>query len=101
MTRSFRSIAFALVAGVGACGGGQGRVVQAPVDLAIAPIGSMPDSGVAPSGTIAPSNRCSVRLVAEPIEKSSPGCYLDAHIREPGLLHYPCGGDGPVEARFG
>lgn len=84
-----------------ACAGSRGASAQTPVELEIAPIASMPDGGIVTTGEKA-SGRCSLRLVAGRITKSSPGCYLDEHISEgPGLLHYPCGGDGPVEADFG
>jgi hypothetical protein len=92
---------FASFASAAACGGARGVTVQAPVELAIAPVGKVADGGMA-NVVPAASGRCSVRLVASSIEKSSPGCYLDEHISEgPGLLHYPCGGNGPVEADFG
>lgn len=99
-----RWLAVALVAGAAgavACTGARGAPVQAPVELAIAPIGSVPDGGIQTNGEPA-SGRCTLRLVATRIEKLSPGCYLDEHINKaPGVLHYPCGGDGPVEADFG
>jgi hypothetical protein len=78
--------------------------VNAPVDLAIAPIGTLPEGGIATNGERSPATgRCSVRLVAARIEKSSPGCYLDEHITgaSGGVLQYPCNGDGPAEATFG
>ena len=84
------------------CTGARGATVQAPVELAIAPIGSVPGGGIQTTGEHDKTGRCSVRLVAGRIDKSSPGCYLDEHISEaPGILYYPCGGDGPVEADFG
>lgn len=74
--------------------------VNAPVDLAIAPIGA--SGGISTNGERSPvSGQCTVRLLAARIEKSSPGCYLDTHITESGLLSYPCNGDGPAEATFG
>jgi len=80
----------------------RGARVEAPVELAIAPIASLDASagnaGVADHG----NGKCSVRLTASRIEKSQPTCYLDEHISKgPGLLYYPCGGDGPAEADFG
>jgi hypothetical protein len=98
-TSCIAALALAIVAA--ACAS-SGAVVQAPVvELAIAPIGS---ASAAPavrsvSGT---ESRCSVRLSAGKIEKSSAGCYLDEHISKgPGILYYPCSGDGPAEATFG
>ncbi|MBX3215174.1 MAG: hypothetical protein KF850_24270 [Labilithrix sp.] len=91
-----------LVAGPAACAGGQGAAVQAPVDLAIAPIASLPEAGIVIGDEPNDSGRCSLRLIAARIEMSSPGCYLDERISKgPGLLYYPCGGDGAVEADFG
>lgn len=89
-------------AALGACAS-RGAPVQAPVELAIAPIGSTGGKGSSSTGPLVGSDgRCSVRLVGGRIEKSSPGCYLDEHISEsPGVLYYPCGGDGPAEADFG
>ena len=54
------------------------------------------------NGKPSDGGRCSLRLVAGRIEKSSPGCYLDELVsKQAGLLHYPCAGDGPAEAEFG
>ena len=76
--------------------------MEAPVELAIAPIGSLPEAGIATNGKQSDGGRCSLRLVAGRIEKSSPGCYLDELVsKQAGLLHYPCTGDGPAEADFG
>ena len=93
--------AAACLLAVSACAG-RGATVQAPVELAIAPIGSLPEGGIRTNGQQSSGGRCSLRLVAARIEKSSPGCYLDEHISDgPGLLHYPCAGDGEAEAEFG
>jgi len=74
---------------------------QAPVELQIAPLGSLPEGGIVTTGEQA-SGRCSLRLVAGRIQKSSPGCFLDEHIsKAPGHVFYPCGGEGPAEAEFG
>ncbi len=84
-----------------ACAGARGTPVQAPVELQIAPIGTLVDGGIVTTGEPA-SGRCSLRLVAGRIQKSSPGCYLDEHISQaPGVLFYPCNGEGPAEAEFG
>lgn len=92
---------FAAVAMLAACTGARGGSAQAPVDLAIAPIGSLPEAKIVSNGERS-SGRCALRLVAARIEKSAPGCYLDEHLTEgPGTLHYPCKGDGPAEADFG
>mgnify|MGYP001062213481 CR=1 FL=1 len=98
-----RSVAGAVVlASLGvACTGARRGTVYAPVDLAIAPIGSS-TGDIATTGERSPDDTCTVRLLAAPIQKSMPGCYLDEHISQgEGLLHYACGGDGPAEAVFG
>jgi hypothetical protein len=83
-----------------ACGAMRSSNVQAPVELTITPIGSAKLSAALPLEQ--PSGTCTLTLKAARIEKSAPGCYLDEHIsHEPGLLKYPCGGDGPAEADFG
>jgi hypothetical protein len=88
-----------IVACVG-CEGAREARVEAPVDLAIAPIGSLPVAKITSSGES--DATCSFRLVAGQINKTSPSCYLDEHVSDgPGLLHYPCSGDGPAEAVFG
>lgn len=84
-----------------ACLGPRGPV-QAPVELAVAPLASLPDAGIVTTGGRSPAERCTLRLVAGRIDKSSPGCYLDERISDgAGTLSYPCGGDGPAEAVFG
>ena len=84
-----------------ACGGSRGGAAHTPVELAIAPIGHVPSTEVMTTGH-ASQGTCTLRLVATRIEKSAPGCYLDQHITDgPGLLHYPCSGEGPAEADFG
>ncbi|OJY30883.1 MAG: hypothetical protein BGO98_29435 [Myxococcales bacterium 68-20] len=95
-------VVLATLASTAACAGSRGAAVEAPVELAIAPIGSLPEAGVATNGKPSDGGRCSLRLVAGRIEKSSPGCYLDELVsKQAGLLHYPCAGDGPAEAEFG
>lgn len=75
--------------------------VQAPVDIAVAPIASARAGAIA-IGPEAPSASCVLRLLPAPIEKSSPGCFLDERLSKgPGTLHYPCSGTGAAEARFG
>jgi hypothetical protein len=84
-----------------ACAGQRGATVQAPVDVAIAPLGGLPAPMITSTGERSTSD-CSIRLAAARIEKSSPGCYLDEHISHgPGLLQYPCDGDGLATADFG
>lgn len=83
-----------------ACASTRRGAVQAPMDLAIAPIGSSGE--VSTNGERSPDERCTLRLIAARIQKSAPGCYLDEHISKgEGLLHYACSGDGPAEAVFG
>jgi hypothetical protein len=95
-------LALGLVAAVAACAGPRGPFVQAPVELVVGPVASAPEAGAAADGQKPSSGACSLRLVAARIEKSSPGCFLDEHVSEgPGVLRYPCTGDGPAEAEFG
>lgn len=79
----------------------RGAPVEAPVELAVAPVPKSADAG--PLAPPRPGGDCSLRVALYGrIEKSSPGCYLDEHITKgAGLLHYPCSGDGPVSADFG
>jgi hypothetical protein len=75
--------------------------VQAPVDVVVQAVGSAPAPTIT-NGVEQGPRGCTLRLVARPIEKSSSGCYLDEHISDgPGLLHFPCSGDGEAEAVFG
>jgi hypothetical protein len=70
---------------------------QAPVDLAIPPLKNA-DGGLQESK----DGVCNLQLFAGRIEKSSPGCYLDQKISEgPGMLRFPCKGDGTASADFG
>ncbi len=70
---------------------------QVPVDLAIPPLGNA-DGGLQ---TAPEEGTCTVQLIAQRIEKSSPGCYLDTKISEgPGTLRFPCNGNGPASAEF-
>ena len=94
-------------AGVVACGGAKGAAIEAPVDIAIPPIGT--GNGIAADGGVgryvegAGGAACSVRLaLVGKIEKSSPGCYLDELITKvPGVLRFPCSGYGAIEVDFG
>lgn len=100
MTRAtlFASLLFAGVF-AGACA--SNGAVQAPVDVAVAPLASV-NGGAIAVGPDGPSATCTLRLVAGKIQKSSPGCYLDEMISKgPGTLTYPCSGTGSAEARFG
>ena len=101
MTTKLAALAVAsAVFGMLACAT-RARGVEAPVDLVFAPIGTAKnDAGAAPDRSR--DGRCTLRLVASRIEKSSPGCYLDEQISgAPGMLLYACSGDGPAEAEFG
>jgi hypothetical protein len=85
-----------------ACASTPRGTTQAPVDLAIPPIGSMAGGGISTNGERSPEEKCTVRLAAGRIQKSAPGCYLDEHISKgEGLLHFACSGDGFAEAVFG
>src|SRR5678810_164880 len=82
------------------CTSGRASRVETPVDLTIAPIGALPPSNLPPPDP--GKDQCSLRLTADPIERSDRGCYLDEHISEGvGIVRYPCSGDGPAEASFG
>jgi hypothetical protein len=95
-----RGFARVLVLGLASCASSRSSV-QAPVDITIAPVANLPQNRIAENGQ-ASSGTCILRLSATRIQKSSPGCYLDEHISDgPGILHYPCGGEGTVEADFG
>lgn len=70
------------------------------MDVTVAPLSGF-DAGP-PSTAGRPAGRCSLRLTAAPIEKSTRGCVIDELISKgPGTLFYPCSGDGAAEAEFG
>jgi hypothetical protein len=93
--------ALAVALAVAACGAARGGAVQAPVELSIPPLGSAAAVDIVSSGERS-GGECTLQLVATRIEKSSPGCYLDEHISKgPGVLRYPCNGEGTAEADFG
>ncbi len=82
------------------CAASRASVVEAPVDLTIAPLASLPPSPAAPP--LADPGQCVLALTAGAIIKSLATCYLDEHITAgTGSLHYPCSGEGPAEAYFG
>lgn len=73
---------------------------DAPIDLAIAPLAG--NAPIATTGRESPRERCRLYVTARKIWKSSPGCFLDEKVsRGPGLLEFPCSGDGPASADFG
>jgi len=74
--------------------------VAATVDLIIPPIGAASAASAPPPAGASRAKGCSVALSAERVQMSSPTCYLDQHVEDGGVLHYPCTGDGPVEAVF-
>lgn len=87
------------VLGSAACAA-RGAPVEAPVDLTIAPIVADAGPRLPVSSTF--DKECTAQMRAARIDKSSPGCVLDEQISQStGYLHYPCTGDGPVEAQFG
>lgn len=93
------AIAF-LVSAAAACVR-EGAPPVAPVEVAIADLG---DAAVATvTGSPPPSssnNRCSAVLEVAPIKTGS-GCTLDERVSAgSGLMHYPCHGDGAVDALF-
>jgi len=96
---------FAVAAGaLAAACAREGAPVLAPVEVTIdngdgGP--AMPLVIGAPSSPTIDHDRCSAVLRAATI-KTNPGCTLDERISHgSGTLHYPCAGDGPVEAVFG
>lgn len=100
MTRRGTGAVVAALAMVVGCTGARGALVEAPVELAIAPVGKLADSGIVTNGER--EGACSLALTAGRLQKSSRGCYLDEHIDEAsGILHYACNGSGPAEAEFG
>jgi hypothetical protein len=94
---------FVAMAAMGAAGCEETRPrrPQTAADLTIPPIGG----GAAPSVKTAHGDMttaCTASLEATSIEKSTPSCYVDEKISDgPGVLRYPCSGDGPAEATFG
>jgi hypothetical protein len=96
------SIAACVASWIGCGCASRGSTVVAPIEVAIAPIGTLPASPpITGTGEAGPRG-CSVRLSASPIEKSTSGCYLDEHISDgPGVLNFPCSGEGAAEAVFG
>ena len=100
-------IGVATIAGLGAhataCAR-EGAPVVAPVDVTIENGDGGPAMPLVIGGPSAPAidhDRCTTALRAATI-KTNPGCTLDERISHGiGTLHYPCAGDGPVEAVFG
>lgn len=87
-----------------ACGAARTAVVEAPLDPVTTSAANAGDAGALASAVDpAAAASCQVRLtLTGRIEKSSSGCYLDERIsRVPGVLRYPCSGNGLVEADFG
>lgn len=83
-----------------ACAGTRGVTVEAPVEVVVAPVGRLADGG-ARAGTLADA-ACALELEADRIRKSAFACYLDEQISQgPGVLRYPCSGDGEAHAEFG
>ena len=73
----------------------------APVEVAVAVLpDAAPPPGGASSMTSRAANLCSAALAVAPIETGN-GCTLDERVSAgPGVLRYPCKGDGAVEAVF-
>jgi hypothetical protein len=94
------SLAWAAVLAGGGCGT-RGAPVEAPVEIAVAPVPKTADGGGITSTGAAES--CSVRLaLAGEIERSSSTCYVDEHIsKTAGVLRFPCSGEGAVDVDFG
>jgi len=95
--RRLRITLFVLLALAGAACAQSTVTAQAPVELSIPPLANA-DAGLQE----VKDGACTLQLFANRIEKSSPGCYLDQKITEgPGILRYPCKGDGTASADFG
>lgn len=76
------------------------RPPEAPVDLAIPPLGK-PTPALTATEPAKPET-CHAIVLARPIEKSSFGCIIDEQIsKQRGILTFPCRGDGEAEAAFG
>lgn len=75
--------------------------MQPPVVVNVGPVAS----DAAPASVAPPPPRGTAQLklhAVTPIALSSPGCYLDQHIRDnEGVLTYPADGDGKATAVFG
>ncbi len=81
----------------------EGAPVLAPVEVTIenGDGGAMPLVISGPSSPAIDREHCTAVLRSATI-KTNPGCTLDERISHGnGTLHYPCNGDGPVEAVFG
>ena len=75
---------------------------QNAIDVNVAPVGAVPRIEITSSGEPNLEGKCTLTLLASAVEKSSSGCYLDAHIEQgTGTLAYPCNGTGAAEADFG
>jgi len=96
---------FAVAAGaLAAACAREGAPVLAPVEVTIDNGDGGPAMPLVVGGPSAPAidrDRCTAVLRAATI-KTNPGCTLDERISHgSGTLHYPCAGDGPIEAVFG
>jgi len=92
-------VAFAVL-GAAACHDSPPPV--APVEIAGGD-GGLPvaTSGALAAGDLPTGNRCRTRLLPDEIQTGS-GCELDERVSHgPGILTYPCSGDGTVDAVFG
>lgn len=104
-----RAFAAALVAGTAVpavfgagCATAGSRVAANAIDLEIAPVAASPRAQIRSTGEPTPAERCSLTLTVGELQKSSPGCFLDAKvINVRGTLDYPCRGNGPAAADFG
>lgn len=78
---------------------------QSVVDVTVAPLASGGNAygeiATGPNAQGTKTGQCLLRLEAKQIRKSSPGCYLDAHVhKNSGTLVYPCSGSGNAAADF-
>lgn len=77
---------------------------HAPVEAPVEVVAPGAKAATAPAPKEEPtSSSCVAQLsLIGRIDKSAPGCFLDERISSTtGLLHYPCSGDGLVDAEFG
>jgi hypothetical protein len=71
-----------------------------PVEISIPPLGDA-GSSASTAAEVTRLTECRARLRAERI-RTGASCILDEQVSQgPGLLLYPCSGDGPASATFG
>jgi hypothetical protein len=92
-------LALALFAIVASCNNRGASPPAAPVDVTVGAVG---DAGIIVGSKRSPQARCTAKLTLNGELDKAATCNVDSHITDgPGTLAYPCGGEGPAEARFG